>query len=85
MVTEDLHSLPRTMALAALALTDAPSGIRWIACGESGIVHGAKCIAVLTRVPESLRRLRWFACDSASTRQSAPVRREFLLFIVPVC
>ena len=31
--------------------------------------HGAKCIAVLTGESLSLRRLRWFACDCASTRQ----------------
>ena len=36
---------------------------------ESG-PRALACIAVLT---ESLRRLRWFACVSASTRQSAPV------------
>merc|ERR1711924_295419 len=52
-----------------------------LANGKGGRVHGAKCLAVLA---ESLRRLQWCTCVSASARQSRAqcCAREFFCKIL---
>ena len=41
-----------------------------LACGEGGRVHGAKELSASPSSQESLRRLPWCTCVSASARQS---------------
>ena len=69
--TKNWHGLQMQRLSVVLHTAVAWQTVNELACGDSGIVHGAKCI--LPFLTESLRRLRWCAGDSTSTRQFAPV------------
>ena len=57
LVEDDRQALQMQRLSVVLHTAVAWQTVNELACGESGIVHGAECIAVLNA--ESLRRLRW--------------------------
>ena len=69
--TKNWHGLQMQRLSVVLHTAVAWQTVNELACGESGMCTELSALPFLT---ESLRRrLRWCACDSASTRQFAPV------------
>ena len=56
--TKNWHSLQMQRLSVVLHTAVAWQTVNELACGESGIVHGAECIAVLNGVAYGSRRLR---------------------------